>query len=97
MNSIMKNIISLFFEKDEHPVKPLIYAQITVWIGAGIASFSVVYTSQFHWMYLMFGTSFLLIGIEKILVKETKRNSYLIWFISALLFYLIAVGDYFFI
>ena len=70
MNSVMKNIMSLFFDKDEHPVKVLMYSQIIVWIGLGIASFSVVYTSQFHWMYLMLGTSFLLIGIEKALVKE---------------------------
>ncbi|OCA86214.1 hypothetical protein F7984_12610 [Pradoshia sp. D12] len=97
MNSIMKNIISLFFEKAEHPVKPLMYAQITVWIGMGIASFPVLYTSRFYWMYLMLGTSFLLNGIENYLVKETNRRGYLIWFICALLFYLIAAEDYFFI
>ena len=62
--------MSLFFKKDENPVKPLMYAQITVWIGMAIASFSVLYTSQFYWMYFMLGTSFLLIGIEHLLVKE---------------------------
>ena len=96
MNSIMEKFISLFFEKAEHPVKPLMYAQITVWLGMAVASFSVLYTSQFYWMYFMLGTSFLLSGIEHLLVKETKRKGYIKWFICGLLFYLIAVGDYFF-
>ncbi|MBK5463505.1 hypothetical protein [Peribacillus sp. TH27] len=101
MNSFFKKIMSLFFEKAERRVKPLMYAQLTVFVGVVFAWFLVRNNIDNYWsysaiMYLMLGTGILLIGIENFIVREKKRKDYLIWFISALLFYWIAIDYYFF-
>ncbi|MGE7187014.1 hypothetical protein ACQKKK_24515 [Peribacillus sp. NPDC006672] len=100
MNSFFKKTLSLFFEKAERRVKPLMYAQSTVFVGVVIAWFlgrnNINNWSYSAIMYLMLGTGVLLIGIENFIVREKKSKDYLIWFISALLFYWIAIDYYFF-
>ncbi|MCP3764862.1 hypothetical protein NLX67_21310, partial [Domibacillus sp. A3M-37] len=100
MNSFFKKIMSLFFEKAEHRVKPLMYAQLAILIGVIFLDFLMRNSVDNYWSYsamknLMLGTVMLLIGIENFVVREKKRKNYLIFFIIALLFYGIAIDDFF--
>lgn len=95
MNSFLKKIMSLFFEKSKHRVKPLMYAQLTVSIIAIILSWLVIINKidNYEITYFMLGTSFLLMGIENLIVNKKKRRDYIICFISSFCFYSIAI-DY---
>ena len=101
MNSFLNKVISLFFKKVERRVKPLMYAQLIVLVGVIYSCFLVWNNHDNYWGYsaimsLMLGTVFLLVGVENYIVREKKNKEYLIWFISGLLFYWIAIDYYFF-
>ncbi|WP_148631136.1 hypothetical protein [Bacillus sp. E214] len=101
MNSFLERFMSLFFKETGRSVKPLMYAQLILFVGAVFGWFLVRYKFDDSWsyyaiIYLMLGTGFLLIGIEDFMIREKKRKDYLIWSIVALLFYWIAIDNYFF-
>ena len=101
MNSFLGRFMSLFFKETRRRVKPLMYAQLTVFVGAVFCWFLVKYKFDNSWsyyaiIYLMLGTGFLLNGVEDFMVREKNRKDYLIWSIVALLFYWIAIDNYFF-
>ncbi|PQD94442.1 hypothetical protein CYL18_14615 [Pradoshia eiseniae] len=89
MNSFLERMIKVFFEDEERTVKPLMYAQIILFISAPFA------WNHFAVMYFLLGTGFLLTGIESFIIKGKKRKDYLIWVFSGLLFYWIAIDNYF--
>lgn len=102
MKSPLKKLISVFFEKGGQRVKPLMYAQFTLFI---IAIFSGLLArnnigNMNYWSYsvimdLMIGTGVILIGIENYIVNKKNPKHYLIWFICAIIFYWLAVDNYF--
>ena len=101
MNSFLERFMSLFFKEAGRRVKPLLYAQLIVFVGAVFGWCLARYKFDDSWsyyaiVYLLLGTEFLLIGIEDFIVREKKRKDYLFWSIVALLFYWIAIDYYFF-
>ncbi|WP_309090602.1 hypothetical protein [Domibacillus sp.] len=100
MNSFFKKMMGLFFEKAELRVKPLMYAQLAILIGVVFLEFLVSNSVDNYWSYsairnLMLGTVMLLIGIENFVVRGNERKDYFIFFVVALLFYGIAIDNFF--
>ncbi|MED0870215.1 hypothetical protein [Bacillus spizizenii] len=100
VNSFFKKIVSLFFEKAERRVKPLMYAQLAILIGVIFLEVLVSNSVDNYWNYsairnLMLGTVILLITMESFVFREKKRKDYLIFFIAALLFYGISIDIFF--
>ena len=85
MNSFLERLISVFFKDTERTVKPLVNAQIIVFISAAFA-----WNHQGVMSFLL-GTGFLLMGIEAFIIEGKKRRGYLIWIFTGILFYWIAV------
>lgn len=101
MNSFLSKMMSLSFKKAERRVKPLMYAQLIVVVGIVVGCFLVWnnndnFLNNSAIMYLLIGTEFLLIGVENYIVREKQNKEYLIWCISALLFYWVAFDYYLF-
>ena len=75
MNSFLERFMSLFFKETGRRVKPIMYAQLIVFVGAIFSWFLLRYRFDDSWgyyaiVYFMLGTGFLLIGIEDFMVRE---------------------------
>lgn len=100
MNSFIKKIINLFFEKPNYAEKPLIRRAQFILIVASLFSFYFVginigksnYPTYSSISDFLIGTLFVLYGIENFINNKNKFSGYLFYFCIAVFFYWEAIN-----
>ena len=95
MSLFLKKIVGVFFEDTERSIKPLMYGQGLMFLGAFLAYFIAGNPNNYALMQLMLGTGFLLTSIEQFIIKEKGHKDYMVGLVIAILFYLVAADSFF--
>ncbi|KWW21941.1 MULTISPECIES: hypothetical protein [Peribacillus] len=104
MRSFLDKIKNTFFEKLSRRIKPLMFVQILLSIIAIFVSLqalneidTTVYYTYSTIIKITVGFVMLLIGIENYIVNKRNKKEYIIWFVAALIFFGIAIDQFFFL
>jgi predicted nucleic acid-binding Zn ribbon protein len=97
-------IMNTFFEKSPRRNKPLMFVQIIlafiaifVWFQARNKIDTPVYYTYSGILDIIVGFVMLLIGIENYIVNKRNKKEYIIWFVIALMFFGMAIDQFFFL
>ena len=95
MSLFLKKIVGVFFEDTERSIKPLMYGQGLMFLGAFLAYFTAGNSNEYALMQIMLGTGFLLTSIEQFIIKEKGHKDYMVGLVIAILYYLVAADSFF--
>jgi uncharacterized membrane protein HdeD (DUF308 family) len=101
MLSFLNKIINIFFEKPSTRIKPIMFLQIIlgafaifVWFQARSTAETPVHHTYSGLLRIVAGFVLLLTGIENCVNKKSKKE-YIKWFVLALMFFGMAIDQFF--